>query len=156
MRYAIMRQRGLIVSTKPDASFAKPDEELMIEEPARALPAFAKIARMIAPKDMPPWLPAHLEWWHQGLVHDRLVDSARPTKLQTRKRLEELEKAALLLKRELNAPEIRHLLEDASDATVGLSIQSSYNHTLPCPFSRSSITIYETKVMTDNTTLCTA
>jgi hypothetical protein len=70
-------------------------------ESSAALPAFVKIAKLIAPKNMPPWLPAHLEWWHQGLTHDRIVDRYRPTKLQTRERLEALEKAALLLKREL-------------------------------------------------------
>jgi hypothetical protein len=73
-------------------------------ESSAALPAFVKIAKLIAPKNMPPWLPAHLEWWHQGLTHGRIVDRYRPTKLQTRERLEALEKAALLLKRELNAP----------------------------------------------------
>src|SRR5277367_4737980 len=44
---------------------------------------FADIARMIAPSNAPPWLPAHLEWSAQGLRHDRTVDDYRPTKAET-------------------------------------------------------------------------
>jgi hypothetical protein len=55
---------------------------------------FADVARMIAPFNMPPWLPAHLEWWAQGIRYDRIVDQYRPTTSQTVERLSEVAEAA--------------------------------------------------------------
>jgi hypothetical protein len=82
---------------------------------------FADVARMIAPSNAAPWLPAHLEWWAQGLRHDQLFDEYRPTKANTRERLEAVERASLLLQRELEAPFIRNLL-DISKTTRNISI----------------------------------
>jgi hypothetical protein len=84
-------------------------------------PTFADVAQMIAPSNAPHWLPAHLEWWAQGIQHDLLADQFRPTKAQTRERLEAVEKAALLLQRELDNPSIRNLL-NASRPTPRISI----------------------------------
>jgi hypothetical protein len=44
--------------------------------------AFADVVRMIAPANAPPWLPARLESWAQGLRHDQRFDG--PTKADTR------------------------------------------------------------------------
>ena len=77
------------------------------------MPTFADVAHLIVPKATPAWLPAHLEWWAQGLRHDRLVDKYRPMKGQTRQTLKAIREAAVLLQRELNAPAIRNLLEDS-------------------------------------------
>jgi len=83
----------------------------MKDTPVVEKPNFADVARRMVPKDTPAWLPAHLEWWAQGVRHDRLVDQFRPTKAETRERLKAVEKASLLLQRELNFPSIRNLLE---------------------------------------------
>jgi hypothetical protein len=74
---------------------------------------FADVARMIAPSNMPPWLPAHLEWWAQGIRHDRMVDQYRPTTSQTVERLSETVEALRVLERILSDPNIRNLLESA-------------------------------------------
>jgi hypothetical protein len=75
---------------------------------------FADVARMIAPFNMPPWLPAHLEWWAQGIRHDRMVDQYRPTTSQTVERLSEVVEALRVLERNLSDSNIRNLLEFAS------------------------------------------
>jgi len=75
---------------------------------------FADVARMIAPSNMPPWLPAHLEWWAQGIRHDRMVDQYRPTTSQTVERLSEVVEALRVLERNLSDSNIRNLLEFAS------------------------------------------
>ena len=31
------------------------------------VPNFADVAKLIAPENAPLWLPAHLEWWSQGV-----------------------------------------------------------------------------------------
>jgi hypothetical protein len=61
----------------------------IIEPPlnGRPIPNFADIARMVTGSEPPRWLPAHLEWWAQGIRHDILVDQYRPSKLQTAERL---------------------------------------------------------------------
>jgi hypothetical protein len=74
---------------------------------------FADVARMIAPFNMPPWLPAHLEWWAQGIRYDRMVDQYRPTTSQTVERLSEVAEAARVLERNLSDLNIRNLLESA-------------------------------------------
>jgi hypothetical protein len=83
------------------------------KRPIVEIPTFADVVHLIAPKETPAWLPAHLEWWAFGLRHDRLVDKYRPMKGETRQKLEAIREAALLLQRELKAPAIRNLLEDA-------------------------------------------
>ena len=75
---------------------------------------FADVARMIAPSNAPPWLPAHLEWWALGIRFDRLVDQYRPTTSQTVERLSEVAEAARVFERNLSDPNIRNLLEIAS------------------------------------------
>jgi hypothetical protein len=74
---------------------------------------FADIARMVAGPDAPRWLPAHLEWWSQGVRHDNLVDEYRPSKLKTVERLLGVEQCAAMLRRELENPSIRNLLKAA-------------------------------------------
>lgn len=75
--------------------------------------AFAEIAKVIAPKNTPTWLSSHLEWLGQGVRHDRLVDDLRPTRAETLQRLNAVREASALLRREMNDPVIRNLLEDA-------------------------------------------
>jgi hypothetical protein len=88
-------------------------KKLKTTKPPLVLPNFDDVARLIVPKDTPTWLPAHLEWWAQGLRHDRLGDKYRPSKVETRTRLRSIKDASLLLQRELGAPAIRNLLETA-------------------------------------------
>jgi hypothetical protein len=77
------------------------------------VPTFADVAALIVPHNAPEWLTPHLEWWAQGLRHDRLVDQYRPTTAETRERLHAIERTALLIRRELSSPAIRKLLETA-------------------------------------------
>jgi hypothetical protein len=74
---------------------------------------FSDIARIIGGPGAPRWLPAHLEWWSQGLRYDILVEQYRPSKLKTLKRLLGLEEAVAILKRELDDPSVRNLIEAA-------------------------------------------
>ena len=84
---------------------------------------FADVARMIVPSNTPPWLPAHLEWWAQGIWHDILGDRCRPSKLQTVERLSGVEEAVAVLRRELEDPSIRNMLITAKTAKrIGISI----------------------------------
>jgi hypothetical protein len=87
------------------------------------IPTFAEVARLVAPSDTPPWLPAHLEWWAAGVRHDQIADECRPTNVQTRERLAAFATAARLIERELNAPAIRNLLSEAK-STGRISISS--------------------------------
>jgi hypothetical protein len=77
------------------------------------IPTFAEVARLVAPSDTQPWLPAHLEWWAAGVRHDQIADECRPTNVQTRDRLAAFATAARLIERELKAPAIRNLLSEA-------------------------------------------
>ena len=77
------------------------------------LPTFADVAQLIAPSNAPPWLPAFLEWWAQGIFHDRLVDQYRPTTFQTAEKLSQMVSALGVLERNLSDPNIRNLLEVA-------------------------------------------
>lgn len=70
-------------------------------------PNFADIAKLIAPNGAPRWLPAHLEWWAQGVRCDRLFDECQPTKDQARERLRKIAAAARLIECELSSPGIR-------------------------------------------------
>jgi hypothetical protein len=79
-------------------------------------PTFADVAGLIAPHNTPDWLTPYLEWWAQGLRHDRLADQHRPTTAETRDRLQAFEQAAVLIQRELNSPAIRKILETAKSA----------------------------------------
>jgi hypothetical protein len=89
----------------------------------RLIPNFADIARMVTGSEPPRWLPAHLEWWAQGIRHDILVDQYRPSKLQTAERLLGIEKAVAVLRRELEEPSIRNLLMTAKmTKRIGISI----------------------------------
>jgi len=84
---------------------------------------FADIAQLITASEPPPWLPALLEWWAQGIRHDILVDQYRPSKLQTVERLLGVEQAVAVLQRELEDPSIRNLLMTAKTAKrIGISI----------------------------------
>src|ERR1700726_2373064 len=82
--------------------------------PSSQRPTFADVARLIVPHNCPPWLPAMLEWWAQGIRHDRLVDEYRPTTSQTVERLSETVEALRVLERNLSDSNIRNLLEFAS------------------------------------------
>jgi hypothetical protein len=75
------------------------------------IPTFAEVAQLLAPSDAPPWLPALLEWWAQGIRHDRWVDEFRPSKVKTVDRLSGMIEALALLRKELEDPSIRNLLE---------------------------------------------
>jgi hypothetical protein len=86
------------------------------------IPTFAEVARLVAPSETPPWLPAHLEWWAAGVRHDQIADECNPTNVQTRERLAALAAAARLIERELNAPAIRNLLsEDNTTSRISIS-----------------------------------
>lgn len=78
------------------------------------VPNFAEVAKLIAPENAPPWLPAHLEWWSQGVRYDQIVDQLHPSTLEARERLASLAKAATLIERELESPVIRGLLAAAN------------------------------------------
>jgi hypothetical protein len=84
---------------------------------------FADIAKTLAASKAPRWLPAHLEWWAQGISHDILVDQYRPSKLKTVERLLGVEQAVAILRRELEDPSIRNLLTTARyPGRIGFSI----------------------------------
>jgi hypothetical protein len=80
---------------------------------------FQDIANLAAGPHAPPWLARHLEWWASHLVAARMVDKHRPSKASTKKKLEEVKNAALLLQKVLNDTSmlndtsIRKLLEIA-------------------------------------------
>jgi hypothetical protein len=76
-------------------------------------PTFDDVAQLIVPSNAPPWLPAFLEWWAQGIRHDMLVDQYRPTTSQTVDRLSEVVEATRVLERNLSDAAIRNLLEFA-------------------------------------------
>src|SRR6266850_175448 len=75
--------------------------------------SFANVAKLVAPNDAPTWLPAHLEWWAQGVRYDQIVDELRPSTLKSRERLAAIVAAARLIKQELDSPVIRELLSAA-------------------------------------------
>ena len=87
------------------------------------IPTFADVAELIVPNGGPAWLPAHLEWWSQGVSYDRRFDESQPTKENARKRLEAFAEAARLIEGELESPAIRNLLVDA-DPKGELSIST--------------------------------
>jgi hypothetical protein len=78
---------------------------------------FDEIAKLIAPENTPLWLSGHLEWLAQAVRHDRLFDDFKPTKAETLRRLNAIQEAASLLRREINDPVIRNLLEEARRST---------------------------------------
>jgi hypothetical protein len=85
-------------------------------------PTFADVASLFAPPSERPWVCALLEWWAQGIWHDRMYDDARPTKAETRNRFEAIQAAAMLLQDELQRPAIRNLLAGAkSSHSIALS-----------------------------------
>jgi hypothetical protein len=71
----------------------------------------AKVATIIAPKDTPPWLTEFLFSWVSSVLLDRSVHSMQPTKVEMRKRLIEVSKAATTLQRALQDGPIREFLE---------------------------------------------
>jgi len=87
--------------------------EQSIEKQPVEYPTFAVVAQLVAPNGAPAWLPAHLEWWAQGLRHDRLVDEYRPTTVQTVKQLSEVASALTVLEKGLENPMIRNLIAAA-------------------------------------------
>jgi hypothetical protein len=84
---------------------------------------FADVATLLASPSERSWVSAFLEWWAQGICHDRMYDDARPTKAETRNKLQEIGATATLLQDELNRPAIRNLLAGA---------KSSHSITLSC------------------------
>jgi hypothetical protein len=74
------------------------------------IPNFADVAKLIAPENAPFWLPAHLEWWSQGVRYDRIVDGLHPSTLRARERLAAIAEAAKLIEQELESPIIKALL----------------------------------------------
>jgi hypothetical protein len=76
-------------------------------------PTFAEVAKLIVPHNCPPWLPALLEWWAQGIRHDILVDQYRLTTSQTVEELSRVMEASAVLERSLSNPNIWNLLEIA-------------------------------------------
>jgi len=73
-------------------------------------PNFAQVAELIV-RPPPPWLPAFLEWSAQDLRADRILESSRQTKAQTKTRLASLRDAARLILRELDSYPFRDFLE---------------------------------------------
>jgi hypothetical protein len=76
-------------------------------------PTFADVAKLIAPHNCQPWLPALLEWWSQGIRHDIAVDEYRLTTAETVEELAAVKEALAVLERNLSDPSIRNLLEIA-------------------------------------------
>jgi hypothetical protein len=76
-------------------------------------PSFAEVAHLIVPHSGCPWLAAHLEWWAQGVQHDRFFDQHRLTTSQTIEELSEVMEAVAILERNLGNPSIRNLLVTA-------------------------------------------
>jgi hypothetical protein len=74
-------------------------------------PTFAEVAALIAPSNSAPWLPAFLECWAQGIRHDMLADECRPKTFETVIRLSRVADAVVILRRELDDPNIRNLIE---------------------------------------------
>jgi hypothetical protein len=74
------------------------------------LPTYEDVAHLLLQEDAPLWLNAHLEWWGQGLVADRLKEQSQPTKAQIRKRLFAFKAASSLIKQELGASAMREIL----------------------------------------------
>jgi hypothetical protein len=92
------------------------------------IPTFAEVAQLIVPSGAPPWLPAHLEWWAQGIRHDQMVDQYRPTTLQTVESLSDVMTAVRILERNLSNPNIRNLLTFARiPNNIGLPIADLKN-----------------------------
>ncbi|WP_426610575.1 hypothetical protein [Bradyrhizobium sp. McL0616] len=85
----------------------KPTKRKRIE-PTR--PSFREVAALVTP-NVPPWLPAFLEWWAQGIQHDRMADEIRPSRAKTAEMLSEIEDALALARSNLNNPDIRNLIE---------------------------------------------
>jgi hypothetical protein len=81
---------------------------------------FEDVALILAGPNTPRWLPAHLEWWAQGIRYDNLVDDYRPSKLETVDRLSSIEKAVATLLGELENPSIRNLLDAAGYGRISL------------------------------------
>jgi hypothetical protein len=75
------------------------------------IPTFAEVAQLIVSSGAPPWLPAHLEWWAQGIRHDQLVDQYRPTTAQSVEGLTEIAEAFHTLERRLSDPNFRNWIE---------------------------------------------
>jgi hypothetical protein len=73
-------------------------------------PSFDEVARLIADTNPPPWVPALLEWWAQGVAHDRLAEELRPSKVEAGEILSEIAGALSLVRRGLEVPTIRNLI----------------------------------------------
>ncbi len=86
------------------------DTKALIDRLGR-LPTFAEVAQLIVPVNAPPWLPAHLEWWAQGIRHDQLVHQYRPTTVQTVEGLTEVANAFRVLEQHLSNQNIRIWIE---------------------------------------------
>jgi hypothetical protein len=100
---------------------------------------FADIAKMLAAAKAPRWLPAHLEWWAQGIRHDILVEQYRPSKLKIVERLLGVEQAIAILRRELEEPSIRNLLTTARyPGRTGISIAALKDLSERAAIARSS------------------
>jgi hypothetical protein len=77
-----------------------------------ARPTFGEVALLIAPSNAPSWLPGFLEWWAEGIRYDRMVDEIRPSRARTAEILSETEDALILVRRNLDVPSIRNLVDE--------------------------------------------
>src|SRR6202045_4680103 len=82
-----------------------------LSENATSSPTFAEVARFIAGPDAPTWLVEHFARWSPSLMLDCSVEKMQPTRGAMKKRLAEVRKAALLLRKELNDTPIREFLD---------------------------------------------
>jgi hypothetical protein len=96
------RHRSALSSKSPSTKFDFNDPKFR--------PNFAQVAELIV-RPPPPWLPAFLEWQAQNLRADRIPESSRQTKAQTKKRLASLRDATRLILRELDSFPFRDFLE---------------------------------------------
>ena len=67
----------------------------------RTAPVYSDVATLIAPTDMPVWLPTLLSDWAPALAIARGVHAVQPTKAQMCKKLSELSDSAVKLLRAL-------------------------------------------------------
>jgi hypothetical protein len=79
---------------------------------------FQGVAHLVAGARPPPWLAGHLEWWASSLAVARMVGKHRPTKVEMKKKLDEIKSAALLLQRALSDTPTRKFLELAPSGRI--------------------------------------
>jgi hypothetical protein len=82
------------------------------------IPTFSDVARLTMPGDTPRWLAPHLEWWADGVRHDRMLEDVRPTKAETKAELKRFAEAIRYAASKAQSPFIRHFLENEEHSGI--------------------------------------